>query len=66
MAAQRYYYSDTIADFLIRGTNATVGSPATHSIGILYPRCRQGLSKEMASLSKLFELAIYLGSAWER
>ena len=60
MAAQRYYYSDTIADFLSHGTNEIVGTLATHSIGILHPRCRQGLSKGFASPSKLFEFAYTL------
>lgn len=68
MAAQRYYYSDTITDFLARGTNEIVGtlSQATPTPCISYPRRRQGLSKGFASPSKLFELANALSKVWER
>lgn len=53
MAAQRYYYSDTIADFLFRGTNEVVGTLtlashtlsrlclySRHTIAILQPYSR--------------------------
>lgn len=32
MATQRYYYSDTISDFLTRGTNEIVGALTLSSI----------------------------------